>query len=130
MLAGLAVKPPFILRPAQDERLPCAAVISVCPLPSFPTSPVIYARPVIPAKAGIHALESSHTPGLTGVLDSVLSLSQDAGMTVLGSAGLLVWRAVFGGGVRGNPPNPLLRKGGLLAACAGGYSKSQCIRSW
>ena len=63
-----AAPPPFILRQAQDERLPTRPISIVIPA----------AQPVIPAKAGIHTLPFCHS-GYTGVLDSGLRRNDGMG---------------------------------------------------
>ena len=94
--------PPFILRQAQDERLPTRPSqppVIPTPIPSFPP------HPVIPAKAGIHPphrhtrpppsfprkRESTPrptvTPGPTGALDSGLRRNDGEGAGMAGWGG-------------------------------------------
>ena len=64
-----------------------------CCLIAIPASYTVIPAPytVIPAKAGIHPCPAA-TPGITGVLDSVLSLPKGAGMTDR-AGGVMVIRA-------------------------------------
>ena len=96
---GLAVKPPFILRPAQDERLPAAA-------PSFPRKRE--STPRLPTRQGPPGFWIPAYAGMT---------VGDGGMTV----GMAGWRFPAGFPVGGGSPSPQPSPAGrgLWALCAG-----------